>query len=259
MATSSIVPLNPFLGQSTSEKLAKGNHALWKAQILTVVRGARLEDFLMGAAKAPEQKIKEAGTEVPNPLYEQWKATDQQVLGFLLLNMSRETLLQVSICKMTAEVWSFLEATFLSIKKARSVNTRISLSNTRKGNITISEYVGKMRTLADDMATSGKPLDEEVVVSYILASLDEDYDSIVTTLVARADVVSVAEAYAQLLHYEQRHSLLHGEGNECHSANMASLLHYEQRHSLLHGEGNERHSSNMASRGHGSQRPEEAG
>jgi hypothetical protein len=158
MASSSIVPLiplNPFLGQSTSEKLAKGNHVLWKAQILTVVRGACLEDFLTGAAKAPEQKIKESGIEVLNPLYEHWRATDQQVLGYLLLNMSMEAVLQVSICKTTTEVWSFIEATYSSIKKARLLNTRIALSNTKKGNMTISEYVGKMRVLADDMATSG--------------------------------------------------------------------------------------------------------
>jgi hypothetical protein len=76
MASSSNIPLNPFLGQSTSEKLAKGNHALWKAQILTVVRAACLEDFLTGAAKAPSQKIKEAGTKIPNPLYAQRKETD---------------------------------------------------------------------------------------------------------------------------------------------------------------------------------------
>jgi hypothetical protein len=77
MTNSSCAPLNPFLGQSTSEKLMKGNHALRKTQILTVVRGARLEDFLTGATKAPEQKIQQGDKEVANPLYEQWKATDQ--------------------------------------------------------------------------------------------------------------------------------------------------------------------------------------
>jgi hypothetical protein len=44
----------------------------------------------------------------------------------------------------------------------------------------------------------------------------------IMTLTARADAVSVVEAYAQLLHYEQRQSLLHEEGNERHSPNMAS-------------------------------------
>jgi hypothetical protein len=129
MANSSCAPLNPFLGQSTSEKLMKGNHALWKAQILTVMRGVRLEDFLMGAAKAPEQEIQQGDKEVANPMYEQWKATDQQVLGYLLLNMSRDTLFQISVCKTAAEVWAFLKATFSSIKKLHAVNTRIPQSN----------------------------------------------------------------------------------------------------------------------------------
>jgi hypothetical protein len=40
--------------------------------------------------------------------------------------------------------------------------------------ISISEYVEKMRALADDMASSGKPLDDEDLASYILAGLDEE-------------------------------------------------------------------------------------
>jgi hypothetical protein len=144
------------------------------------------------------------------------------VLGYLLLNMSRDTLLLVSICKTAAEVWSFLEAAFSSIKKAHSINTRIALSNTKKGNMMISEYVGKMRALPDDMASSGKPLDVEDIISCILAGLDEEYNLVVTTLVARSDSVSMAEAYAQLLHYEQRQSLLHGDTTDHHSANMAN-------------------------------------
>jgi hypothetical protein len=56
----------------------------------------------------------------------------------------------------------------------------------------ISEYIGKMCAFADDMASTGKPLDDEDLVSYILARLDEDYNSVITPLVARPDTESVA-------------------------------------------------------------------
>jgi hypothetical protein len=229
MASSSNTPMNPFLGQATSEKLTKGNHALWKAQILAVVRGARLEDHLTGATKAPAQKITQGDKEIDNPLYGQWIAIDQQVLGYLLLNMSRDALLQVATSKTAAEAWAFLEATFSYIKKARAVNTRIALSTTRKGDLTISEYVGKMRALADEMASAGNPLDDEDIISYILAGLDDEYNPVVTTLVARSDSVSVAEAYAQLLNFEQRMHLLHGEPSQQHSAHMADRGRGSQR------------------------------
>jgi hypothetical protein len=42
----------------------------------------------------------------------------------------------------------------------------------RKGNMTITEYVNKMRALGDEMSAAGKPLDYEEMVSYILAGLD---------------------------------------------------------------------------------------
>ena len=79
---------------------------------------------LTGATKAPEEKIKGKDAEVVNPLYESWMATDQQVLGYLLLAMTKEILVQVSACRTAAEVWSVLETTFSSVTKARVVNSQ---------------------------------------------------------------------------------------------------------------------------------------
>ena len=79
---------------------------------------------LTGATKAPEEKIKGKDAEVVNPLYESWMATDQQVLGYLLLAMTKEILVQVSACRTSAEVWSVLETTFSSVTKARVVNSQ---------------------------------------------------------------------------------------------------------------------------------------
>jgi hypothetical protein len=41
-----------------SEKLVRGNHTLWKAQVLAVLRGAQLAGFLDGTKPAPADKIK---------------------------------------------------------------------------------------------------------------------------------------------------------------------------------------------------------
>jgi hypothetical protein len=39
------------------EKLSRGNHVLWKAQVLAVLRGAQLIEFLDGTNKALAEKI----------------------------------------------------------------------------------------------------------------------------------------------------------------------------------------------------------
>jgi hypothetical protein len=67
------------------EKLSRGNHVLWKAQVLAVLRGAQLTGFLDGTNKALTEKIviksqkesDEDTQEVPNPTFALWKAQEQ--------------------------------------------------------------------------------------------------------------------------------------------------------------------------------------
>jgi hypothetical protein len=83
-----------------SEKLVRGNHALRKAWILAILRGAQLAGFLDGTNKVltPTLKIKaqkddtEDVEEVHNPAYDLWKAQEQQVPSYLLTLVSRDVL-----------------------------------------------------------------------------------------------------------------------------------------------------------------------
>lgn len=87
----------------------------------------------------------------------------------------------------------------------------MALSTTKNGNKSVAEYVSKMKSLADEIATTGKPLDEEDLVSYILAGLDYDYNPLVSSVATRVEPLTVAELYALLLSFEQRMELLQGD------------------------------------------------
>jgi hypothetical protein len=50
----------------------------------------------------------------------------------------------------------------------------MALAATHKGSMTISEYITKMKSLADEMASTGKVLEDMELVSYIMAGLDFD-------------------------------------------------------------------------------------
>jgi hypothetical protein len=95
--SSSSTLTNPLPAQPVTEKLTKLNHALWHAQVRAAIRGARLFGFLTGDSKAPPSKIMQKDTngkevEVLNPEYEDWEATNQQVLSYLLSSLSKEIL-----------------------------------------------------------------------------------------------------------------------------------------------------------------------
>jgi hypothetical protein len=200
MASSSSVLANPWLGVAVTEKLSRTNHAMWKAQILAAVRGARLEGHLTGSAPAPAEEIDgkdSTGKEikVPNPTFEDWFAKDQHVLSFILGSLAREVLSQVAAKETTMALWAAIEDMFSSQNRARALNTRHALATMKKGNSTIAEFVGKMKALGDEMVALGQPLEEEELVEYILSGLDSDFNPIVSALIARKETINVSEAY----------------------------------------------------------------
>jgi hypothetical protein len=81
--TSSLIPSPAAMATlPVQEKLSKINYATWKAQVLATIRGARLEGYLTGKIKKPEEMItNKEGDKVLNPSYEDWLTTYQQVQG----------------------------------------------------------------------------------------------------------------------------------------------------------------------------------
>jgi hypothetical protein len=215
MASSSqtVVP-TPLLGQIVAAKLSKTNYALWRTQVLPIIRGAQLQGYFDGSLAVPEEKIPNKSddktTEEINLEFIRWTALEQQVLGFLMTTMTPEVMCQVASCTTPKDVWSLLEQTYVSQSRARTVNTRIALATTRKGNMTVSEYITKMKSLADEMRSAKQVIDDEELVSYILAGLDSEFNPVVSAIVARVEPVSVGDVHSQLLSFENRMELLHG-------------------------------------------------
>jgi hypothetical protein len=93
------------------------------------------------------------------------------------------------------------------------VNTRIALATTKKLQLLVFDYYGKMCQYADELTATGAPLHNDELVAYLLAGLDEDYKPVFIAVAARQDPISPSELYAQLLSLEQQfrwHLVGHG-------------------------------------------------
>jgi hypothetical protein len=109
---------------------------------------------------------------------------------------------------------------FSSQTRARIINTRIILSTTKKGDMTMAEYFTKMQQLGDEMAAMGHRLDDDELIKYILTGLDYDYNPAVSAVLARPEPISLSELYSNLLVFETRLDLI-GHGSTPSYANMA--------------------------------------
>jgi hypothetical protein len=74
---------------------------------------------------------------------------------------------------------------------------------TRKGDQSVAVYYNKMKGFADEMAATGKPLEDEDFVSYVLAGLDQDCNSFVQNVTGKAEI-SLGALYSQFLAAEAR-------------------------------------------------------
>jgi hypothetical protein len=211
-------------GMAVTERLGKGNFILWQTQVLPAVKGARLMGYLDGSTEAPDEEISvKKGEEVitePNPAYEDWEAQDQKVLSFLVSSLSREVLPYAAGVKTAAEFWEIIQGMYAARSRAHTTNTCIALASAEKGNKSMGEYVTMMKSLENEMISVGKTLEDEDMVSYILAGLKDDcYTGLVTAIIARTEPITVSELYSQLLSYESCQQMLHGVSQS--SANAA--------------------------------------
>jgi hypothetical protein len=116
---------------------------------------------------------------------------------------------QVESCSTPREVWTLLEQTYASHLKVRVVNTQMALATIQKGNMTISEYIAKMKSLADEMASAKKTLLKNLSRTSWHVSTSTT-TLFVLAMVARVEPISVGKLYAQFLNFEAYWELTQG-------------------------------------------------
>ena len=88
-----------------------------------------------------------------------------------------------------------IEGLFASQYLAHIISTSITLAMVSNGSSFINEYFTEMKALAYEMASTGKKLEDEELVSYILTGLDLDFNLVVSAVAFGVEPISVGELY----------------------------------------------------------------
>jgi hypothetical protein len=145
-----------------------------------------------------------------NPDYAAWLSRDQIVLSYLFQSLSREILPHVHRLESSAGVWRAIDEMIAAQSEAKVTNLLIALANTKKLQLTTSEFLSKMQGLADELIAAGHPLPDRQLVSYILAGLGADYNSLVAALGVVTTPISRAQLYSHIYAYDHRQLMLQG-------------------------------------------------
>jgi hypothetical protein len=110
------------------------------------------------------------------------------------------------------QAWVSLAAKFASQSPCRFAQLKWQLQYLHQGSTSCSKYLQSTKECADQLAISGKPVDNEDLISYVISGLNASYGPFVTSLsfATRKDKISFEDFQAELLShgifFENQHS-----------------------------------------------------
>jgi histone deacetylase 1/2 len=99
---------------------------------------------------------------------------------------------------------SFWKFFFATKTKARMFQLTSELHSLEKGDLSISDFIHKAKTISINLASAGKVAETNDLLSAILNGLGSEYDPIIATLMSTAGTTSYEDAIGVLLSHEQR-------------------------------------------------------
>ncbi|KAG8496312.1 hypothetical protein CXB51_009046 [Gossypium anomalum] len=160
-------------------KLGENNFLLWKQQVLLILEGYGLQDFILGTLNTPSQSVVDKdGNLVPNPVFLFHKQQDKLLASWLLSTICDEILVHLTNAQSSFDVWNTVVRRFAS-KSTLTVSTlRHSLYSQKKGQLTVKEYLAKIKSLCDTLMATGSGISEQEQISVILTGLPVEFESI---------------------------------------------------------------------------------
>ncbi|KAK6130602.1 hypothetical protein DH2020_035648 [Rehmannia glutinosa] len=191
-------------------KLDRNNYNFWRAQVIATATAHGFDELLFGHISAPPKYLDDDSEESSlNPEYSIWLRKDQFLYSWMLSSISEGMLGHIQRCVSSSEIWHVLENLFRSNSKARVMHLRLLLQTTKKGDLSIEEYVLKMNSIASDIQSAGQSVPDDDLVLHILSGLGPEFESVIVNLTSQIDKLSLSEVQFALQTHEMRLKQFH--------------------------------------------------
>ncbi|KAL2542972.1 Uncharacterized protein Adt_03950 [Abeliophyllum distichum] len=117
------------LTQTPTVKLNKNNFLLWKNMVMPIICGQNLEGFILGT---------------------------KLLMGWLYSSMSPEIAMRVMGSTSSSKLWTAIEKSYGIMNRSRIIFLTSELQRTRKGAMSIDQYLSTIKHLADNLEIAGK-------------------------------------------------------------------------------------------------------
>lgn len=156
-----------------------------------------------------------------NPRFYEWVQQDQNVLCWINATLSEGVLAHVIGLSTTRVIWLALEKRFSFMTKSHIIQLKTQLQSVKKGNQSITEYIQKIKTSSDNLASAIYPVRDEDLILSTLNGLLAEYGPFKTAITTRTDPINIEELHVLMLYEETN---LDGEEHSVADFSSTALL-----------------------------------
>ncbi|KAG6747972.1 hypothetical protein POTOM_047864 [Populus tomentosa] len=154
------------------------NYLAWKMQFFNLLRGHDMTGFVDGSEACPPRNL---STGSLNPTYDVWQKKDVCLLGWILASIFERLVSTIYGLNTSKQVWTTLQNRFSSQSRSRISHLKRQLQMLTQGGKTCSAYLDSAKTLVDQLAAAGKPVDDQDLINFLLIGLHSSYTPFVTS------------------------------------------------------------------------------
>ncbi|KAL4318252.1 hypothetical protein GQ457_18G017660 [Hibiscus cannabinus] len=204
-----------FSSKKINVVLDDNNYLLWHQQVFLTIKTHKLLKFIDSNVSPPPEYVTKDGQVSINPEFEVYEEQDGALASWLLSTVSEGVLPHLIGINTASGIWQTLHRIFSGKTTSRLMYFRRLLHTQKKGELSMKEFLLKVKTIRDNLASCGEHITEHEHVTAILNGLPPEYDSIITVLTAGNVAPSVNAVSTILLDSDARQSTLHSQILAC--------------------------------------------
>ncbi|XP_020231816.1 uncharacterized protein LOC109812297 [Cajanus cajan] len=177
-----------------------------------LLQANNLEGYANGDTPCSSKTTGSGDASQPNPAYKFWCRQDNHVSLALLGSYSPDAQIVVSSTTSSTGAWQKLQKAYANRSHARIMSLKERLSSITKGTSSVHDYLRNIRSIADELALIGHPVDDIDLVIAALNGLGPTFREFSASICTLDSPLQFDELFDKLVDFEiflNREELIH--------------------------------------------------
>ncbi|MCO5576987.1 hypothetical protein L7F22_030808 [Adiantum nelumboides] len=155
------------------EKLDKNNYRPWKFKMRNYLIGKSLWRYVTREEARLELPLESA---IADDLkaWKPWNEKEKKVMFLILQNVTNGMIDHIQDLEIVKDSWDTLERLYITNTKARKIQLKNKSSNIKKNNLSVNNYVLKIKEVEDALGSIGARPKDDDLISMVLNGLNDD-------------------------------------------------------------------------------------